>query len=135
MNGVKYKIIITNDEFKFYAEKLSNIDDDRILVKIKLVLNIFNEIVQKLSEENIKINNVVMIKYVDGAKDVLEKEKIIINEEIKDVNGIGYTIRYNGNIEDSLLLCSYFNDYKKKIQFLSDLSNNVDKLYGVSMEQ
>ena len=129
MNGVKYKIIITNDEFKFYAEKLSNIDDDRILVKIKLVLNIFNDIVQKLSEENIKINNVVMIKYVDGAKDV------IINEEIKDVNGIGYTIRYNGNIEDSLLLCSYFNDYKKKIQFLSDLSNNVDKLYGVSMEQ
>ena len=120
MNGVKYKIIITNDEFKFYAEKLSNIDDDRILVKIKLVLNIFNDIVQKLSEENIKINNVVMIKYVDGAK---------------DVNGIGYTIRYNGNIEDSLLLCSYFNDYKKKIQFLSDLSNNVDKLYGVSMEQ
>lgn len=135
MNGVKYKIILTKDEFKFYAEKISDIDDERILVKIKLVLNIFNDIIQKLSEDKIKINNVVMIKYVNGAKNILEKETITINEEIKDVNGIGYTIRYNGDIDDSLLLCSYFNDYNKRTHFLSDLSSNVDKLYEVSMEQ
>lgn len=135
MNGIKYKIIVNEEEFIFYAEKNFLVDDERILIMLKLVLNILSDVKQKLNVNKLKIKNIVLTKFISEGEKIVQENNIILNEEIKSIDGVGLKFKYNKHVGDDFVICSYFNDTNRIVHFLHDLSNNVDNLYNISLEQ
>lgn len=111
------------------AHKNAVVDDETILNKFNELMNIFSS----TAKEKMEIENIIFTKFIDNGEKLIKDSGIRLSEEIKSQDLVGLKAKYDKAISDDLLLCSYFKDYTQMQEFFNNISDNIFKLYNISI--
>lgn len=126
--GTKYRIILEERSFNFYADNLDATRVNEALNYLKEALEEYVKMIEKLCKKSPNIDNVVFTK----GYEVAEKEKLadfVIIEECTTSDRIGVRIKTDSENKMQVLVHSFFLNENDVSSFFKNICQSVDKLY------